>query len=128
MALILERTQFRYGWGAIIALAYLGLVFAGWHTPNGTFSNDTALYLDFSPYRQPMYGLWANAIFALIGSYRAVELWQSGLFIAAGIWVIFELSLISDTGGPAAAAIFAAALSVLNRFGLVELAGSLNSE
>jgi hypothetical protein len=128
MALILERTQFRYGWGAIIALAYLGLVFAGWDTPNGTFSNDTASYLDFSPFRQPMYGLWANAIFALFGSYRTVELLQSGFFIAAGIWVIFELSLISDVGGPAAAAIFAAALAVLNQFGLLGLVGSLNSE
>jgi hypothetical protein len=128
MTLVFERNQMSYIWGAIIALAYLGFTVAGWPTLDGAFSPDTSSYLDFSPYRQPMYGLWANAIFALLGSYRAVELVQSSLFIAAGIWVIFELSLISETGGPAAAAIFAAALAVLNQFGLVGLAGSLNSE
>ena len=71
-----------------------------------------------------MYGLWATTIFALTGSFCAVEFLQIGLFIAVGIWVIVELSLISDV----AAAIFAAGLAGLNRFGLIALAGSLNSE
>src|SRR5262249_58729483 len=109
-------------------LAYLAITLAGWPALDGKFSPDTSSYLDFSPYRQPMYGLWAHAIFTLVGSYRAVELVQSALFIAAGMWVIFELSLISGGWGPLAAAIFAAALAVLNRLGLVGLAGSLNSE
>jgi hypothetical protein len=95
---------------------------------DGSFSPDTFGYLDFSPYRQPMYGLWANTIFALAGSYEIVQIVQCGLFIAVGIWVILELSLISDISGPAAAAIFAAALAVLNRFGLINLAGALISE
>jgi hypothetical protein len=116
--------------GTIIALAYLGSALAGtgWPALDGTFSPDTSGYLDFSPYRQPMYGLWANTIFALTGSFRAVQLLQTGLFIGLGLWVIIELSLISDIAGPAAAAILAAALAALNRFGLIELAGSLNSE
>jgi hypothetical protein len=71
MILASERNQVGYRWGVIIALAYLGFALAGWNTPDGTFSPDTSSYLDFSPYRQPMYGLWANAIFALTGSYRA---------------------------------------------------------
>jgi hypothetical protein len=118
----------RHRWGAIIALAYLGLAVIGWPTLDGSFSPDTAGYLDLSPYRQPMYGLWANTIYALAGSYETVQVLQCGLFIAVGIWVIFELSLISDIGGPAAAAIFAVGLAALNRFGLITLAGSLISE
>ena len=128
MTLVSKRNQIRCIWGAIIAFAYLGFTLADWPALDGAFSPDTHSYLDFSPYRQPMYGLWANAIFALLGSYRAVEFVQFGLFIATSIWVIFELSLISETGGPAAAAIFAAALAVLNRFGLVAVAEGLNSE
>jgi hypothetical protein len=118
----------RYRWAAIIALTYLAFALASWPVLDGAFSPDTSWYLDFSPYRQPMYGLWANTMAALTGSFRAVQFLQTGLYIGAGIWVIVELSLISNIGGPVAAAIFTAALTVLNRLGLVELAGSLISE
>jgi hypothetical protein len=121
-----QEMMMRYRSDAIIAVAYLGAVLAGteWSAFDGSFSPDTAGYLDFSPYRQPMYGLWANTIFALTGSFRAVQFVQIALFTAVGIWVVIELSLISDV----AAAIFAVALAGLNRFGLTGLAGSLNSE
>jgi hypothetical protein len=118
----------RYRWGATIALAYLGSALAVWPILDGAFSADTSGYLDFSPDRQPMYGLWANTIFALTGSFQAVQFLQCGLFAGVGIWVIFELSLISNIGGAAAAAIFAAALAVLNRIGLLRQAGFLVTE
>jgi hypothetical protein len=107
---------------------YLGFALAGWPIQNGLFTPDTSSYLNFSPYRQPMYGLWANGMAALTGSFRAVQFLQTGLYIAAGIWVIFELALISNICGPVAAAILTVALAALNRFGLMEVAGSLISE
>jgi hypothetical protein len=74
-----------YRWGAIIALANLGSALAGWPALDGVFSPDTNGYLDLSPYRQPMYGLWVHTIFALTDSFRAVQFLQTGLFIGLGV-------------------------------------------
>jgi hypothetical protein len=119
----------RHRLGANIALIYLGFSIAGWPILNGTFSPDTPGYLEIelSAYRQPMYGLWADSTFALADSWRAVQFIQASAFVAFGMWVILELASISASG-ILAAALFAAALIILNQFGLIGLAGSLISE
>jgi len=74
-----------------------------------------------------MYGLWAKGIFNLTGSWQGVQFVQLGIFVALGMWIILELASISSRG-TIAAAIFAATLATLNRFGLISLAGSIISE
>ena len=52
-------------------------------------------------------GYGCTPFLPLTDSFRAVQFLQTGLFIGLGVWVIIELSLISDIAGPAAAALFA---------------------
>jgi len=60
--------RIRLIWGVLIATIYLASVLIGMGDLGSGFSSDTDWYLQPSTYRQPMYGLWANAIYALSGS------------------------------------------------------------
>jgi hypothetical protein len=120
-----KRTQLLLG--AIVALAHLAFAIKSWPTLEGAFLPDTAGYIEFSPYRQPMYGLWANGVFALAGSWRVVQFLQAGSFVGLSVWVILEIASISKVG-VLAAALLSAILTVLNRFGLINLTASLISE
>ena len=90
-------------------------------------SPDTAGYLQFSPYRQPMYGMWANAIYAFSGSWHTVQVLQIGAFVSCSAWVIVELAIISQLG-ILSALLFVAMQLVLTRLGLLNLVASLISE
>ena len=115
-------------WAVLFVVIYVAFVFVG-PSPLATgFSPDTASYLQLSPYRrEPMYGVWANGIHALFGSWRIVEMLQVGAFLSFSAWVIVELTLISNLG-PLSALLFVAMLLVLTRLGLLNLVGSLISE
>ena len=80
-------------------IIYLAFVLVGPSPLASGFSPDTAGYLQLSPYRrEPMYGVWANGINALFGSWRIVEMLQVGAFVSFSAWVIVELTLISNLG------------------------------
>ncbi|MES2786968.1 MAG: hypothetical protein V4684_16000 [Pseudomonadota bacterium] len=88
---------------------------------------DTASYLEFSPYRQPLYGLWAHFIYAATSSWAAVLQVQLVLFVLAVAWATVELARISTWGVPAAL-FFIALQCVLLRMGMVGLVGTLSTE
>src|SRR5262245_6443568 len=113
--------------GVLIATIYLTSVLIGMGDLGSGFSPDTAGYLQFSPYRQPMYGTWANAIYALSGSWHTVQALQIAAFLSCSAWVIVELAVISGLG-VLSALLFAAMQFVLIRLGLLDLVASLISE
>ena len=88
---------------------------------------DTASYLQFSPYRQPMYGMWANNIYLLSGSWRTVVALQLVAFVSFAAWIVVELALISNLG-VLSAIIFVTSMLAFTRHGLFNLVGSLLSE
>ena len=115
-------------WAVLLVIVYLAFVFVGPSPLASGFSPDTAGYLQLSPYRrEPMYGMWANGIYALFGSWRIVEMLQVGAFVSFSAWVIIELTLISNLGA-LSALLFVAMLLVFTRLGLLNLIGSLISE
>ena len=101
---IFEETQHpnfsrtRLIWGVLIATIYLVSVLIGMGDLGSGLSSDTVWYLQLSPYRQPMYGLWANAIYALSGSWHTVQVLQIAAFLSCSAWVIVELAVISGLG------------------------------
>jgi hypothetical protein len=84
--------------GVLIAAAYLACVLIIMPDPGSGFTNDTADYLQLSPYRQPMYGMWANAVHAFSNSWRTVQVLQVAGYILGSAWVIVELAIISGLG------------------------------
>src|SRR5262245_32233431 len=130
---IFEETQHpnpsrtRLIWGVLIATIYLASVLIGMGDLGSGFTPDTAGYLQFWPYRQPMYGTWANAIFALSGSWGTVQVLQIAAFLSCSAWVIVELAVISGLG-MLSAVLFAAMQFVLIRLGLLDVVASLLSE
>jgi hypothetical protein len=90
-------------------------------------SGDSAGYLQFSPYRQPMYGTWANATYAFSGSWHTVQVFQLGAFLSCSAWVIVELAIVSRLG-VIAALLFVAMQLVFTRLRLLNLVASLISE
>jgi hypothetical protein len=114
-------------WAILLVAVYMAFVFAQNFPLGSGFLPDTASYLQFSPYRQPMYGMWANAIYSLSGSWHIVEALQVAAFVSFAAWVVVELALISNLG-MLSALLFVAMLLVFTRLGLVNLVGSLISE
>jgi hypothetical protein len=114
-------------WGVAIAATYVAAVLVSMPSLPSGFDPDTAGYLEFSPYRQPMYGLWANAVHAFSGSWHTVRIMQVGMFVLCSAGVIVELAEIS-TLGVAAALLFAAMQLVFTRLGKLNFIGSLISE
>ncbi len=116
-------------WAVLLVTIYLAfvLVLVSSFPPSGSPLPDTNAYLEFSPYRQPMYGMWANGIHALSGSWRAVELLQIAAFVSFSAWAIIELALISNVG-VLSALLFLAMLVIVARLGLLNVVGSLISE
>ena len=117
----------RLSWGLAIAISYIACALIGMPSLDSSFNPDTAGYLEFSPYRQPMYGIWANAAHAFFGSWHTVKVLQVGMFVASSAWVIIELATLS-TLGIISALVFAAIQLVLARFGLLNVVGTLISE
>jgi hypothetical protein len=110
-----------------MAIIYVASVLVGMPAISSEFSPDTADYLELSPFRQPVYGMWANAAFTLLGSWEAVKVSQIAGFAACGAWVAIELAMISSLG-VFAALLFVAMIVALGRLGLLVLVGSLISE
>jgi hypothetical protein len=117
----------RLAWGVALAMAYLLYAVIGMQDVGAEFAPDTSSYLEFSPYRQPLYGAWANSMLALLGSWEAVKKFQILLFCAVCAWVIIELAAVS-VPGMVASFLLAALLVVLGLLGLLNLVGSLISE
>jgi hypothetical protein len=113
--------------GTLVAAVYLTFVLMSMPGLGSGITPDTASYLHFSPFRQPMYGMWANAIYAFSNSWRTVQILQVGAFIACSCWVIVELAIISELGVLSALLLFGMLL-VFTRLGLLGLIGSLLSE
>jgi hypothetical protein len=123
--LVTKRT--RILWAVLLVSVYLAFVLVG-PSPLATgFSADTAWYLQLSPYRQPMYGMWANATYLLFGSWRIVSALQVVAFVSFTAWVIVELALISNLG-MLSALFFVAWMLAITRLGLLNLVGSLQTE
>ena len=94
----LNSLRTRLIWGVLIATIYLASVLIDMRDFGSGFLPDTAGYLQFSPYRQPMYGIWANAIYAFSGSWHIVQVSQIAAFVLCSAWVIVELAVISQLG------------------------------
>jgi hypothetical protein len=94
---------------------------------NDGFNPDTNGYVLYSPYRQPLYGMWANALHSMLQSWSAVKAVQIWMFVACSAWVIVELSQVSRRGVLSAISL-AAVLLVLTKLGLLNLVGSIISE
>ena len=88
---------------------------------------DSTGYLELSPSRPPLYGVWAHGSFAVVGTWERVKLVQIAAFAACGAWLVFELTIASSTGILAALALITTHV-VLIRFGLLNIVGSLVSE
>src|SRR5262245_47702438 len=95
---VLNSSKTRLIIGVLIAAVYAASVLIGMPDPGNGVSPDTAGYLQFSPYRQPMYGVWANAIYRFSGSWYIVQVLQIGAFVSFSSWVIVELAVISQLG------------------------------
>lgn len=113
--------------GCFIALLYLASAYMALPVFSGGFTPDTAEYLEFSPYRQPLYGAWAHGVFGLAGSWKSVQYVQVALFLGIGMWLIYELSLLGWRG-VVSAFFFAAILGVANFLGLLSIVASIVSE
>jgi hypothetical protein len=117
--------------GLLITAIYLATVLVGMPQDamlmNMPDFGDSAGYLHFSPYRQPMYGTWANAIHAFFGSWDTVQILQLGMFVAFSSWVIIELAIVSRLG-LVAALLFVAMQVLFTRLKLLNLVVSLLSE
>ena len=113
---------------SIILLVAVYLAFEFVQTPEiSAFCADTTSYLNLSPYRQPMYGMWANGIHLLSGSWRVVTMLQVAAFVAFAAWVLVELALISNLG-MLSALIFVVAMLAYSRLGLLQTVWCLRSE
>lgn len=89
--------------GLLVAIAYAVASIALMAPLGSGLTPDTAGYLEFSPLRQPLYGLWAHAAHGLSGSWITVQRMQISVFLFAAAWVIVELSVVSRLGLLAAA-------------------------
>jgi hypothetical protein len=119
--------QTRLTVGILMAAAYLACVVIIMPDFGSGFTADTAGYLEFSPYRQPMYGMWANAIHDFSNSWRTVQVFQIAGYILGSAWVIVELAIISVLGVLSALLFFGMQL-VFTRLGLLNIDASLISE
>jgi hypothetical protein len=115
--------------GVVLAVLYAVAV-AGSLVVSGLGSGvtpDTAGYLEFSPYRQPLYGLWANGIHHLTSRWSAVIILQVAMFVGSVAWILIELAAASSLG-VLAAACFALIQLILFKLGLLDLVESLATE
>lgn len=113
--------------GVGVAVLFVALMVAVFPPLGSGLTPDSAGYLQFSPFRQPLYGVWANGIYLVSSSWRAVQIAQIWLYIAVGTWLIIELSVVSWLG-LFAAIVFTAVQLVLAKLGILGLVGSLMSE
>lgn len=130
MAAQLLNARNRLAIGLALGLAYTGAVIfsvAAWSGLGSGFTHDTAAYLEFSPYRQPLYGIWANAVNQMSGTWTSVLYAQVLLFAASVCWVLLELSLISRLG-LLAASLLAIAQIILLRMGMIGFVELLGTE
>jgi hypothetical protein len=124
---LLER---RLGFGIGLAISYVFVIALTLAADGGVgsgYTQDTAGYLDFSPYRQPLYGLWANSLHRLTASWEAVLYVQVAMFAASVGWVLTEMALIPGFG-VGAALLLAVTHVVLLKMGLVGLVSLLGTE
>src|SRR5262249_16800798 len=117
--------------GVLIAVMYLASVFIVMPDDvmlmNIPDSHDSALYLQLSPYRQPMYGMWANALHTLSSSWHTVQILQIATFVSFSTWIIVELAMVSWLG-VLSALLFVAMQLVFTRLRLLNVVASLISE
>jgi hypothetical protein len=126
----INRTTRRLMFAGGLCLIYAMAVIAAFAASGGVGSGltpDTASYLELSPYRQPLYGLWANSIHTITGSWPAVLYIQVALFVLAICWVVLELAAVSRWG-LAAAMLMTGVQLVLLKMGMMSLTASLVSE
>ena len=126
-----QRSEFslkvKITWALMLVAVYLTVLLVGPSPLASGYSSDTASYLQFWPWRQPMYGMWANGIHLLSGSWHTVELLQVAAFVSFMAWVIVELAVISNLG-MLSALLFVVVMLVFTRLGLLNLVGALLSE
>ena len=112
----------------VIIAAFLVIVWRYLDWPIGSgFTPDSAGYIGMSPYRQPLYGLWANSAYSLLGTWNYVIRAQVILFIAATALLMWELCRQSIWGILATFLLFGF-IALMTRFGMMSLVGSLITE
>lgn len=122
-----HRLSLRLVLGLLVALAYAIASIVAMAPLGSGFTPDTQGYLELSPLRQPLYGLWANAVHNLSGAWIDVQRLQIAAFLLASAWLIVELCLVSRLG-LIAAGLFVLTQLVLVRLGLFDIVGSLITE
>jgi hypothetical protein len=95
--------------------------------PANPLTPDSRSYLDFAPTRQPLYGIWANALSFALGDFSSVAMFQLALFVASWIWLNYELISTSVAGGVSAVAA-SCVLLILSKLGLLSVVGSIHTE
>lgn len=126
----MKMFKHRLAFGIFLGLAYIYAVVSSLTATSGLgsgFTPDTASYLELAPYRQPMYGIWANTLYSLTASWPGVLYIQLALFALSVVWVLIELSLISKQG--LLAAVFLALTQLLLlKMGMLGMVESLATE
>lgn len=108
----------------LLSLAALAVI--DWESA-GAFTPDTGGYLAFSPFRQPLYGLFANGVHGLFGSWAAVG--QIQILCLLGALAIYYLELARcNRWGWVGALIAATAVLLLLRLGVSSLVPILVTE
>jgi len=91
------------------------------------FSPDTYGFVEFSPYRQPLYGLWMISMHKLLGSWELVKSLQIVVFCIISGLLALEMYLSSKQGRLAAIGLILV-LMALSHYGAINYVGSLISE
>jgi len=93
----------------------------------GAFTPDTLGYLEFHPIRQPLYGMWANALHALLGTWQLVGVAQAAFLCAPLAYFYYECEAWGRAGRVLALAA-AATTTVLLKIGTASLVTAILSE
>src|SRR6185369_11276443 len=74
----------RTGRSIVLGVAYLLSVIIGTPAIGPAFAPDSPGYIEFSPYRQPLYGMWASGSFSVLGTWGKVQEAQIAIFALSG--------------------------------------------
>jgi hypothetical protein len=102
------------------------LLAVDWQTAGGVHP-DTLGYLNFDSLRQPLYGIWANAIHAVAGSWRHVGQMQIAL-LALALVIFWRALWVCGRYGPWGVLVGAIGIAILLKLGIGSQVPALISE
>ena len=114
-------------WAVLISIAWWGILIVHWPEANDGLTQDSAGYLEFSPYRQPLYGHFVDVTRTMFGSISSVKQAQMLLFGISVNWLLLILST-SGRAVPVASIVSLLAIGVLVRLGVFSFVASILTE